>query len=236
MIQLRNNQTTEDVRLDRLIQFDEKSRDFPIRSLVGEKPLRSYTWAVSKVLDQGREGSCTGMAVAHELLARPVRVQGLDERFAKETIYWEAQKIDPWDGGSYPGASPFYEGSSVLAAVKVAQKLGYFESYHWSFTFRDALLGIGYGGGGIMGAYWTEDMYSPDKDGFIKPTGRRVGGHAFYVNKVSLKGGYVGAANSWGRGYGKDGFMKIRFDDFEKMLMDNGEMVFPVKRKFPKKS
>jgi hypothetical protein len=48
-----------DPRLDRLIQFDERSRAFPIRALLPDKAKpRSYSWPCGVWLDQGQEGAC----------------------------------------------------------------------------------------------------------------------------------------------------------------------------------
>ena len=74
-------------RLDRRVQFDERSRAFPIRALVGDRPRRGYTWRGDDewypgehqlpLLDQcprhGRcGGGCVGFGWALELAARPV--------------------------------------------------------------------------------------------------------------------------------------------------------------------
>ena len=75
------------------------------------------------VLDQGQEGACTGFAVAHELIAQPSVVRkGINAKFAREKLYWEAQKIDPFPGGDYPGAEPNMEGSTVLSAIAPPQR------------------------------------------------------------------------------------------------------------------
>ena len=92
MITLKDGSKTEDVRLDRIKFFDDRSRGFPIRALVGPKELRSYTWRCDIFLDQGNEGACVGFGVSYELAARPSEVPDMDNQFAREKIYWEAQK------------------------------------------------------------------------------------------------------------------------------------------------
>ena len=228
-MQLKDGTTTNDKRLDRLAQFDERSRAFPVRELVVDKPLRSYTWKLDTYLDQGREGACVGFSWSHELAARPVGVSGIDNSTAR-TVYFEAQKLDPWEGGAYPNAVPFYEGTSVLAGAKAIQALGKIKEYRWAFSLHDALLAIGYQGPGILGCWWYEGMMNTDDKGFIKPTGRIVGGHAIVVRGVNFKRREVRLSNSWGKSWGKDGDALMTFEDFEKVLMDDGEFCVPVKR------
>ena len=227
---LKNNVKTDDVRLDRLEQFDEKSRQFPVRQLYEQKPLRSYTWRCNEWYDQGRDGACVAYSLGHELTARPAEIFGLTDKWLKETVYWEAQKIDPWQGGSYPGADPFYEGTSVLAGIKILHKKKLFKQYRWAFGLNDVLLGVGYNGPAIIGVPWREGMINTDKDGFIHATGRNMGGHAVLVRAINVNKGYVTIRNSWGRQWGVDGDCYMKFDDLEKILHDNGEAAFLVKR------
>ena len=122
-IVLKDGTTTQDPRLDRLVEFDEKSRSFPIRELLRADEPRSYTWSLPVYLDQGYEGACVGFSWSHELAARPVEVQGVTNETARQ-VYFEAQRIDEWEGGAYDGAIPFYEGTSVLAGAKALQAQG----------------------------------------------------------------------------------------------------------------
>ena len=94
MTKLRDGSQSGDIRLDRIIFFDERSRAYPIRRMVAVKKPRSYTWRCKTYLDQGSEGACVGFGIAHELAARPSEVKGLTKKFAREAIYWEEQKID----------------------------------------------------------------------------------------------------------------------------------------------
>ena len=95
------------IKFGRLVEFDERSRKFPIRALIPKevKP-RSYTWRCSTCLDQGSLPACVGFAVSHEAAARPVEVPGITNDIARQ-IYYRAQKLD-----DIPGED--YEGSSVL--------------------------------------------------------------------------------------------------------------------------
>ena len=230
-IKLKNNQETEDPKLDRLVQFDERSRAYSIADVLTSKKLRSYTWRCNDWFDQGREGACVGFALGHELAARPAEVKGLDYDYLVKEIYWEAQKIDPWEGGSYPGASPEYAGTSILAGVKRVKQLGWIEEYRWAFNIEDVLYGIGHNGPAVLGIPWHYDMYFPDDDGFIKPTGQIVGGHAILARAINMKKGYVTLRNSWGKSWGKKGDCYISFEDLEKLLNNYGECCFLIKRK-----
>lgn len=225
-IQLKGGNSTEDQRLDRVIQFDEKSRNFPVSTGMANKKLRSYTWRCNEWYDQGREGACVAYALGHELAARPAEVTGPNDRWLVQDIYWEAQKIDPWDGGSYPGATPFYEGTSILAGVKTMYKKKFFQEYRWAFTMNDFLLGVGYNGPAVIGVYWYDSMYTPDRNGFIRPVGNIVGGHAIMVRAVNLRERKVTLRNSWGKGWGQNGDCYMTFDDMDNLLHQSGEAVF----------
>ena len=270
---LKDGRQTLDPKLDRIPQFDERSRGYPVTAalLADSESLRprSKAWRLTKrpALDQGAEGACVGFAVTNELLAAPVEVRfgswSTAQRFARESIYWEAQKIDPWPGGSYPGADPFYEGTSVLAGVKVAKRLGYFDSYRWAFSLRDLVLGIGYEGPALLGMNWYFGMYFPDKNHFIRPAGEFVGGHAIVARGVKLVSkpypkwlqkdswaraifshprrwedvdldrSYVLLRNSWGDDHGDGGDIKMTLSDLELLLKQQGEAVFFLNRTLP---
>ena len=226
MITLKDGSETDDIRLDRVQSFDDRSRKYPVRVLVGLKKLRSYTWRCHAHLDQGAEGACVGFGVSHELAARPSEVPGLTNQFARESIYWEAQKIDDWPGGSYPDAVPTYEGTSVLAGVKIARDLGYFELFYWGFSLNDLALGVGYRGPAVMGLPWMEGMFNTDAAGYIHATGKVAGGHCILCRSVNVRGQYFILRNSWGQAWGMDGDCKISFADMEKLLANGGESVF----------
>jgi len=229
MTNLRDGSQVEDPRLACLVDFDERSRNFPVAELTAGKPLRKYTWRCLNWLDQGREGSCVGAGIGHELIARPSESK-VDMAYCRDNIYWEAQKIDQWDGGAYPGAKPFYEGTSVLAGLKVGQKLGWFDSYRWAFNFEDLLLGIGHNGPAVLGIPWLEGMSNTDSLGYIRATGAQRGRHCILARAVDPKNMRVLLRNSWGWMWGVDGDCWIGFVDLEKLLANKGEAAFVQKR------
>lgn len=242
MHSLRNGQCTEDPRLDRVRQVDLRSLDFPatpILQLAGAYEPRSYTWRLETWLDQGSEGACVGFGWAHELAARPGVVSGVSDAFARERVYWEAQRIDEWDGGSYPDASPVYEGTSVLAGAKVVTAAGYIHEYRWALEPLELVLAVGYHGPVVIGVDWYADMMDVDADGFIHANGKIVGGHCVCIPAVRVVRDSTGALdplksyftihNSWGPSWGVNGRCHIALVDIMK-LWPGGDFCIPVGR------
>ena len=228
-IQLKDGSSTQDVRLDRLEHFDDNSRSFDILSFLRHRKKKdtpkSYTWRCIPHINQGRQGSCAGHALAHLLSARPHEHLGLTHENAV-AYYHEAQRIDPWPGGSYEGANPRYEGTSILAIVKIGQEIGYYSSYHWAFGIDQLISGIGHHGPAILGIPVYEGMFNVDYNGYIHATGKKVGGHAILCKGVNIKYKYFTLHNSWGVAWGRCGDCRISFDDMKKLLKENGEAVF----------
>ena len=222
-IVLKDRRVTSDRRLDRIPQFDPKSRRFGIASLLPDKPPRSYTWRTSKVLDQGQEGACVGFGWGHELLARPRVVSTVDDAYAR-SIYAEARRLDEWPGEDY-------EGTSVLAGAKAVLALGHMSEYRWAFNFDDLILTIGYHGPVVLGLNWYTGMMNADAEGYIRPTGHIEGGHCIAAIGVSVSRRRVMLVNSWGTDWGPlGGYCYLAFDDLRRLQDEQGEVCIPVGR------
>lgn len=216
----------KDRRFGRLIEFDPRSRNYPVsRGLARLLPAKEKVWACPEKFDQGLTSACVGFAFGHELAAAPQKVKGLSNGFLERRIYWEAQKLDEFPGGEYPGAEAHFAGTSILAGAKRVQAMGFCSGYAWAFSVDDIVRGL-QSGPCVIGVNWRNQMDSPDAEGFVRPLGKSLGGHAFCLLGVFPKEEYVLARNSWGDWYGLRGDFRIRFRDLATMLRDRGEAVF----------
>lgn len=248
-ILLKGGFVTDDIRLDRI--YPGVEQHFPSLNFLAVRGTdlehrreRSYTWRLSDYFDQGQEGRCVEYATVHELRARPVVVDIsiAQEILAGKKIYWPAQQEDYWPGGSYPGADPIYEGTSVLAAMKVATRLGFYQEYRWGLDARDLALVVGYKGPAVLGINWYEQMFNTDEHGFVHVAGNIAGGHGILCvavkicrhgdGSIDVERSYFVLHNSWGPGWGQNGRCKVMWRDMERLIAEQGEIALPVRRGF----
>lgn len=259
-IKLKGGFTTTDIKLDRVPEFDERSRQYQIATKIEQHfgarpPIRSYNWFPGVTLDQGNDGACVGFSTSHRLAGYPVQVPNVDNTFARN-IYFEAQKVDEWPGGEYPGATPVYSGTSVLAGMKVAKTQGYISEYRWigagsGKPMEDVVDTLGWVGGIVFGIDWYNSMYTPRPSGLIEVDFNSgiAGGHAIYAfgmwcNAVlpgegSAPMNLVVFQQSWGttwgiKAYGQQGGMcYMKLEDVEQLLLRGGEGAVPTEVKLP---
>lgn len=173
-------------------------------------------------LDQGQEGACTGFGEEHVRALSPYP-QATTDDLARE-VYYEARRQDEWEGEDY-------EGSSVNGAMRAARHKGLIKSWKWATTTVEAAHGLSYHGAGEMGSWWYSGMFDTDANGFIHPTGSKVGGHAYAIagyRHVNGQRAYR-IENSWGPSWGDLGGAWISEFDFASLLADQGELAFPTK-------
>lgn len=210
--------------LGRLVEFDARSRRYPIRTFLENRLPRSYTWRCNTQLDQGNVGACVGFSWAHELAARPSEVIGVTNTIGLN-IYRKAQTLD-----EYPGTN--YEGTSVIGGAKAIKTLypNAMDDYKWIFGIEDLILSLGYAGPVILGVNWYSSMFQTDSTGLIKVSGTLEGGHAILANEISIRRGLVRLHNSWGSSWGINGRCYISLDDLARLLSEQGEGCIPIKR------
>jgi pimeloyl-ACP methyl ester carboxylesterase len=206
-----------------------------------EVPLRrdlaDYRAARTPILDQGREGACTGYglaAVAHYLL----RVRKIDPDTAQispSMLYALARRYDEWAGEDYEGSScrgamkGWYKHGVCAAtvwkagsnappvlnhetAVDAARRpLGaYFRVNHKSLVAMHAAItevGVLYASASVHSGW---ERVGPD--GRIPFEDSLLGGHAFAIVAYDQDGFWI--QNSWGPSWGFEGFAHISYEDW----------------------
>jgi len=68
------------------------------------------------------------------------------------------------------------------------------------------------------------DMFFPNKKGIITATGDKLGGHAYILDGINIKTGFIRIKNSWNKSWGKNGFAYISINDMAKLIAENGEI------------
>jgi hypothetical protein len=110
--------------------------------------------------DQGQEGRCTQFGVSRMMtLLNRKQYEVRDSAKLGHWLYYESQMADEWPGGSYPGANPVYEGTSVRATLDVVKEKGIvpkgkygpwieegISAYRWVRSMDDMLEVLGYSG------------------------------------------------------------------------------------------
>jgi hypothetical protein len=226
--------------LDWRPEFDEKSRQYPIRTFFPAVQNKTFTlWRNGEILDQGSEGACVGFGWTAEALAGPVHVNLKDvpaPRAPKEPnkfanyVYKEAQKIDQWPGENY-------DGTSVLAGAKVMSRYGIIHQYRWAFGINDVIGALMSQGPVVLGINWYSGMYSAP-GGRLGVFGNQVGGHAILAigynpsSQVFDGKETIILQNSWGESWGVDGIAEITVEDLDKLLREGGEACVPLVRGF----
>lgn len=237
-IELKGGAVTLDRRLDRVQQFDERSRGYGIVPVLREQGVEqpvSRVWDGGPVTDQGAEGACVGHGWTGELTAEP-EVCGIENPMAYAyELYHQTQHRDPWPGCSLGTGCPVeptsttYGGTSVLSAAQILQERGLIAEYRWAFGLDDLVLALGHHGPAVLGIPWYESMYEAP-DGVITVKGKQVGGHCILARGVNVEERYVLLRNSWGPDYGIQGDGRISFADLTRLLGEGGEACIPVTR------
>ena len=203
------------------------------------RPLQDYRRRRVPILDQGREGACTGFGLAtmvHYLL-RTRKVVPDTSMVSPRMLYDMARRYDEWPGEAY-------EGSSARGAMKGWHKHGVCSSRHWKYSgaqdsalyadrFKEALrrpLGAYFRVNhkdliamhaaiaevGVL--YATAQVHQGWSD--VGRTGeiewsestKILGGHAFAIVAYDERGFWI--QNSWGPDWGFNGFCQVTYDDW----------------------
>lgn len=184
-------------------------------------PAADHVWDTpEQVLDQGNFGTCVGNGWAQWGNALPI-----DDRFTEadaRAIYYEATVIDGTpDNPDAPGGGQ--QGSTVRSGAQAMQNRGRLTAYAFAASVEEISAYLQAHGPVVFGTVWAADMFNPDAEGYVKPTGTVEGGHCYVaVGDLPSESAYE-CENSWGPGWGLAGRFKIKYADFATLLNQGGE-------------
>lgn len=199
----------------RLYKADSRDRKFLMHPDMKKAERVPYRyWYIGQPLDQRDTPACVGFSGYKYLTSGPVR--NIKLPFSPNRLYVYAQENDEWPGEDY-------QGSSVRGLFKFFNKEGYTPKYQWTDKVETLVAQILTVGPVVLGTDWYDGMLETDSKGFIKPTGRVLGGHAYLTFGANQKQEKIAIINSWGPKFGLNGRAWIRFDDMQKLLDHDGE-------------
>lgn len=193
------------------------------------------------VLDQGKEGACTGFGLA-ALINMLLKRNGRERKVSPRMLYEMAKKFDQWEGEGYSGSScrgairgwhSMGACSEELAPYVASEK-------NWSLGIDQALDARAT----TLGAYYRVNKRLSDfhaalnevgalyvsasvhegwqrgnvKNGRIPFKSGSIGGHAFAIVGYNQDGFWV--QNSWGPSWGDDGVALWTYEDWLENVRD----------------
>jgi hypothetical protein len=209
-----------DPRCRRHVHHDSESKRFEFDTsgltIVSAKHTRRIP-----VLDQGQLGDCVPNAAEG--------CMGTDPFHSTVTLEWGEPLAISWYGDvtatdPYPGQYPPDDtGSDGLSMAKVLLSKGLISGYQHTFSLEAALKALTVTPW-ITGVNWFQDMFTPDPDGRVHPTGALAGGHEFVADEIDAEHERVWFTNSWGAGWGAAGRFYLTFADFGRLLGQQGDV------------
>lgn len=217
--------------LGRKIEHDSRSRRFVAHAIPRDLLVSKQWERMIPVWDQGLLGSCTGNAAlgacgTQPLFSALVSDDLPDPIWTEDTavaVYSQATQLDTFPG-TYP---PQDTGSSGLAAAKALLQMHYISGYTHAFDIDAALTAL-QNGPVITGVNWYEGFDTPDEDGLVRVDGEVRGGHEFIVDGIDVDNKLVWATNSWGPTWGVRGRFCFSWDDWERLLQEDGDVTVLV--------
>lgn len=204
--------------LGRHVEHDPRSWDYPtakasaLRTVVHKRRCAPF--------DQGELGSCTGNAMAGLLMTDPFWRSG--RHFTEKTAvkFYEYATRHDNIAGVYP---PDDTGSSGLAVAKAARADGYITAFRHAFGLNHALAALVIAPV-IIGVNWYSGFDTPDASGHVRIAGDVRGGHEFEIVGLDVDAHTVRACNSWGSSWGVGGYFTFSWDDFDRLLQEQGDV------------
>jgi len=192
------------------------------------------------ILDQGREGSCTGFGLAAVINLLKQR-KGDDQQVSQRMLYEMAKHFDRWPGEAYEGSScrgailgwyntgvcsdevwPYIENDNTglnITRSKDAKNTTLGAFYRLNHKISDVHAALNMVGVIYVSADIHSGWYEPDeKNPIISSDGSPIGGHAFAIVGYNSDGFFV--QNSWGTSWGENGVALWKYEDWHENVKD----------------
>lgn len=211
-------------KFGRLRADDRRDAGFPMSAVLPPKRtgVTRRFWGRHWTGFQGVFPHCVGYAWVHWLEYEPVTHGEPHPIIQPKMVYHEAQKVDEWPGEGY-------EGTSVRAGAKVLKSLGFIDSYHWASDVSEVIRAVLDIGPVVVGTWWYSGMMRPNRQGFVRPVGIPLGGHAYLIDGANSKRGFLRIRNSWEDwGVRGRGTAKIKTRDFDRLIKRDGEVCLAI--------
>lgn len=237
MPQVKNENRVYNARPDTL-DFRDRMYEATLIEVPSRVPLEDYLEYEVPILDQGKEGACTGfgLATVANYLLRRRKFERDDTPVSPRMFYTMARRYDEWAGEDY-------DGSSARGAMKGWHKHGVCAEDIWPYKATDSkeflddpraqdarqrplgaysrvnhkdlvCMHSALSEVGVLYATGNvhEGWQKVDAEGLIPRIGGVLGGHAFAIVAFERRGFWI--QNSWGTGWGKGGFALLSYDDW----------------------
>lgn len=213
---------SKDKRLGRHIVHDRRSRAFAFRAAIDTTTWRTIRVRIYDPIPNENQchGECTCCAQCMLFNTIRNRKSGrvLNMGDAHQ-LYSLATTLDPYPG-SWTAPRWTDTGSNGLSAAKASQQLGLGGEYNFLFGGADETVqAIQRGRTVAIGTRWYNNMFEPNSEGFIEPTGDLAGGHE-YIARGYIEPKDAVVLRCWWGSY-RD--VLIKREQLNDLIMDDGD-------------
>jgi hypothetical protein len=114
------------------------------------------------------------------------------------------------------------DGSYIRSGAKVMKARKRIGTYFFASSIDEAADYVARFGPVVIGTDWYAGMMEPSfSSAVLKPTGKRVGGHAYLW--IGVTSNYAIIRNSWGVDWGRAGDARIKLSDLKAIFGRYGE-------------
>jgi hypothetical protein len=184
---------------------------------------RVRPWGFRRILDQGNTNRCTVFAAVQQKQAAPLFTDLKLSDADLTAIYREALRTDEFAGEADEGTSEravqniFRSPEALTRVLGRPIKKAWTDEFLWVDDDEIAKEYLATRGMLLQGTDWLSGFDTPDKHGYVEPTGYVRGGHE-YVRRW-----YYGPRHykypdtfeyiqSWGEGFGDHGLFRMKAD------------------------